>query len=174
MALRAVLTTGVVYLRKLYAGAGGESYTPSGVIHTDVTQAATAANQTLTTLATFTLPANSLAANGQVLRITAWGQNGANGNTKNYFLGLGGDTIVSRATTGNAVGWMMQAIIVRTASDTYDATGWSSVGGSMANNVPAAGSEDFTGALTITLKAQNGTASAGDCVFDGLMIEILP
>jgi hypothetical protein len=172
-AIKALLTTGVAYLRSIGAGAGTGSIIPAGKLHSDVTQAATGANTDLTTLATYTLPANTLNRDGMAIRILAFGKTGETGNTKNFFITLGGDTVLSRSSSGNNVGWWAEAIIVRTGSGTYDYTGNSTFGTSASAATPAAASEDFTTALTITVKGLNGTAAAGDCVLDGWVIEVL-
>jgi len=174
MSIRAAFTSGVAWLRHVSIGGGTETAKLGGVIHIDATHAATIADTNLTTLVTYSLPANTLNTDGQSLRLTAWGQNAANGNTKNYFLTFGGDTVASRGTSNSGTGWRLEAVLTRVGANSYDYSGLSIDGTSMTAGVPANASETMTAAIVIAVKALNGSASADDCQFDGILIEFLP
>jgi hypothetical protein len=172
----AYLTRGVAYLRSLQVGAGSQTSVPAGAVHVTTTTAATAADQVLTTLATYTFPASSLTKDGDTIRVTAWGDLGATANTKNLFITLGNDTILSRASAGNNVGFWMQAIAVRISATQYDYMGVSMVNGetTFATKTTQAANETWTDSRAIAFKGQNGTAAANDIVFHGMLVEVIP
>lgn len=143
------------------------------VLHVDTTEAATTAVTTLETLWSWVMPAFTLARAGQAIEIVAFGKFGANGNTKNLFLNMGGDAVLARASTGNGTGWVMRARVIRLTSGTYIAQGDAIMATTAFASVPAAASEDFTTDLTLAMKSQNGTASAGDTVFQGVIVRKL-
>lgn len=160
------------------AGASTETFAGAGVINTDSTQLATGADTNDTTLFTYTLPASALNANGRLIRVTAYGSLGANGNTKTVRLkwnGTSGTTVVSFTGTNSAAKWMAVGHIHRTASGAQDLFGILPVTGAstdVGTNFATASATD-SGAIVIAVTAQNGTASAGDITYEGSIIEFL-
>ena len=63
------------------------------------TSTSTGADTTETDLQSYTLPANVLGTNGRAIRIRAWGDTAANGNTKTIRLKFGGTTLQLNNTT---------------------------------------------------------------------------
>ena len=67
-----------------------------------------------------TLPANALGdKDGRGLRIFAAGQTGANGNSKNFGVGLNGSQVSQHSETANDEGWNMIIHLVRVSSDSF-------------------------------------------------------
>lgn len=156
-------------------GSGSATATLAGVLTTNTTQAGTIADTNETDLWTYTLPANSLNANGKSVRIRVVGSTAANGNTKTVRLYFGGTvirTIVNGASNNET--WGADALVVRTGAATEFATTHSIVAGTPTIVITAAGpSADTTAAIVIKVTGQNGTASANDIVFRAALVECL-
>jgi hypothetical protein len=161
-------------LFRTYPGGGATSLgAPAklcGTLDVSTTTSQTAADTNLTTLYSFTLAPNTLTAAGQGVEISAWGAFGATANTKNEFISFGGTTIYNRSSTGNAVGWHITSRVIRITATSEAYMGDSDLGGTAFAMVPATASEDLTTGLVIAMKSQNGTAAAGDTVFNGARV----
>lgn len=175
-AVRAALTTGVVYLRSIFAGGGTASFLPSGFLTKSVTTASTPADTNETDLWTYSLPANTLDANAKGVRITVFGSYAANGNNKTIKLYFGATVISdSGAAAANGTNWRFDATVLRTGASAEVANvlrviGAYAAGTGNSHSTPAA---DTTGAITIKMTGQNGTANAGDIIFRGATVEII-
>lgn len=158
----------------LKMGTGTGVAEASGKANVNTTAAGTPASTAETDLITYSLPANSLSANGQLLRITVWGTTGANGNTKTIRLYFGG-TVVRQIgpTAPNNQDWRIEAIVVRTGANTQDAFGFEMVDASNVFTTHSEPSDDTTGAITIKVTGENGTAASNDIVAEGLLVEYL-
>jgi hypothetical protein len=153
--------------------------TLGGVLTVNTTQTATAANTTETDLWTYSLPANALSADGKGVRITVFGTTAATANTKNIRLYFGSTVLESGgalALNGNA--WRVVAEVYRTGASAQLASALATVSindGSTGTartrlTTPA---ETLSGAITIKVTGQNGTAAANDIVFRGAIVEAL-
>ena len=157
------------------AGTGTETFKSSGTIHRDTTQAATPNNTNPLTAATYTLPANTLATNGDKVIIRAWGYFGATVNAKTIRLQYAGNDIANFiATTSNAGTWVMTGEITRTAASaqiTFGQTLINAVALRVVNSTLAVanGSDQ-----TITVVLTNGTNTADDIVFKELSVYYEP
>ena len=70
-------------------------------------------------LMTYSIPANSLSANGKGIRITAWGATGNNANAKTLIFTFGATNAgVTGLTVSIAGAWVAQVVIVRSAANT--------------------------------------------------------
>lgn len=127
-----------------------------------------------TTFSSYSLPASSLAVNGQSIRITAWGSLANNGNTKTIRIKFGGTTILTAATTIGNGGWTATAHVFRTGAATQKATGQAIVGGAVSAiiNNPTSPAETLSGAVTVVSTGQSGTAGS-DVLQEGFFIEFL-
>lgn len=156
------------------AGAGTETFGPCGLIEANVTPAATTAVTTEETLWTYTLPANTLSANGAGLQIIAHGGLAANGNSKTVRVYFGASVVTSFTLgTGGASGWRAVADVLR-----KDAT--NQIGsGQLAHNATFQVSaiqptETLSGAIVIKVTGQNGSANANDITFRFVTVKYCP
>lgn len=159
------------------AGGGSATYHPCGIIAASTTSAATVADTAETDLWSYTLPANTLNANGQALRIRVFGLTAANGNTKTVKLYFGALAYTVNAATSapNGVQWFSEAVIIRTGASAQIRNKWGVVGAVPENTtVSTSLASDTTAAITIKITGQNGTASAGDITFSGALVEFCP
>lgn len=173
-AVKAILTTGVAYLRSLAVGTGTATVVPSGRLTTVTTQVGTDANTNEKDLATYSLPAGSLATDGQAVKITAFGTVAANGNTKTIRIYFGSTVIRARVTTANGVAWYFEGTVVRTSATAQKATADITISGPGPAPEYTTPAETLANAVTIKVTGQNGTGQANEIVLQGLMVEVLP
>lgn len=160
------------------AGTGSGTYVTSGVLTASTTQVGTGADTNETDLWTYSLPANTLSANGKGVRVTVFGSCASNTNAKTIKTYFGSTVVVSNATSNaSTVIWQAEAVILRTGASAQLSEGWTLAGGtnSLNNNglaltTPA---ETTTGAIVIKVTGQNGTAVANDIVFRGAVVEYM-
>jgi hypothetical protein len=152
--------------------------TASGVLTVGTTQVGTDAAVTEKDLWTYSLPANTLSANGKTVRVSAFGTVANNANNKTIKLYFNGTSITTTTTVAATAGWRIEADIVRTASGAQIscATVWTF---NTAGNVPARNIQvtshtaTDTAAIAIKVTGQNGTANANDIVFRVASVEVL-
>lgn len=157
------------------AGTGSETFRPNGVINIDTTSGATTAVTTEETLITYTLPANTLNANGKGVRIRVTGQTANNANTKTIRLYFGSTVLMSNdiTTTPNSQSWEFDAMVIRTSSTTEKCISRGTVATASQTTTYTGAGEDVTATIVIKVTGQNGTASASDITAQMLMVEYL-
>ena len=144
-----------------------------GVLNVNTTSRATTGTSE-EVLATYTLPANTLSANGKAIRVTAWGTTAANGNNKTArirFGGIAGTNIALGTFSTNDGGWEAVAVLVRTGASTQTSAGTvrSLTGGT---TVGLATAQTMSNAIDIVVTGTTPT-SAGDITFKCLLVEAL-
>ena len=155
-------------------GTGAGLAQASGTANVNTTAVGTDADLLEKTLITYDLPANSLSANGKLVKIRVWGTTAANANTKTIRLYFG--TAVVRqigASATNDEDWIMEAIVVRTGAATQDAIGFELVNNSTVFTTHSEPAEDETAAITIRVTGENAVATANDIVAEGMLVEYL-
>lgn len=149
----------------------------SGALTVSTTSAQTGADTNETDLWTYSLPANTLSANGKGVRVTAWGNKAANANTVTPRLYFGATVLASASIVTSGAVWRITADVLRTgaSAETAFATIMYAASGNDSNFVPSRPepAADTTAAITIKVTGQNGTASAGDIVFRGAIVELI-
>lgn len=147
-------------------GTGTGTFKGSGLQNSQNGSVGTDAVITEKDLYTYTLPANSLAVNGQTIELYAWGTTAANTNTKTVRLYFGGVVVMSNDVTGspNNVNWYLYAKIARTGSATELSIGQGIVGTTNQTATFQALTADTTSTITVKVTGQNGTANASDIV----------
>lgn len=122
-----------------------------------------------TTLATVTIPAGAMGANGQVEIWTLWAFTGS--NTKTARVKFGGTTYASAAPTTHASGHLVSRIGNRNATNSQ--VGPVSVGTSTSSLAPVTSAVDTTAAVNIEITGQ--LAAAGDSItLESYLITIIP
>lgn len=160
---------------KYQAGQGTASYRPSGVILVNTTTQATVGTSE-ETLATVTIPANTLSANGQALRFSAFFSTAANGNTKIVRVrwnATNGNIITAASTATSAGPIIVMGYVVRTGAATQllAGPGWGQAG--TANNAFVADTVALTGDVVVYVRGVTASAIA-DMTFQALIVEYLP
>lgn len=149
------------FLEKVFRITGGNyGLTLSGNLDVNTTQTSNSGAGE-TDLITYSLPANSLVNDGDVLEVKAWGTYAANGNNKTVKLKFGSQTILDTgAVAANSGAWEINATIVRLSATTQTISamiisGNSSVADSATRT---AGTQTLSSDLTIKCTGQ-GTSS---------------
>ena len=151
----------------------GTPGTPVTVLHVSTTsQATTGTSEEV--LATYTLPANTLSANGKAIRVTASFKHAANtnGTTERIrFGGISGDVVASMSFSVNGGDAVLTATIIRTGATTQAAYG---IGfpGATPPVVVATPSQTLANAIDVVVTGTTPT-SAADVTFRTLLVEAL-
>ena len=164
-------------------GTGASAPTLSGVLTTSVTAVGNVGTGE-DDLITYSLPANSLASNGQTIRVHAWGTLAGNANTKilRFYFGTATGIAVTlipfaTATALIAGQWMLEAIIVRTGSSTQSIIArFTQLSGAAADtrdlvldrNIVSATQTDTA---AITVKCTGQATDDNDIVQSGMVVE---
>jgi len=157
-------------------GDGGTVVRDAGFVA--ATAVGTDADTNEKTLQSFTLPANTLHASAHsLLRIHAQGSFAANANTKTARLKFGSTLVATLTGAFNNGIWVLDAFIAGiAAAQSIYVSGRVTIASAIdfqADAGRAAGAEDGTTALTITVTGENGTAAADDVVCDFMTVEYL-
>lgn len=124
------------------------------------------------TLATYSLPAATLATNAEAIEIMAWGTAKATANNKTQTIDFGGTTVASTGAVANNGGvWQLRATIFRTSATAQAAVGsaLSATTPALSNSTPA---ETLSGAITINITSTNVTDTDGT-TFKGLLVHFV-
>lgn len=148
--------------------------TVTGTLTTAYTAVGTTAVTTEEDLWTYSLPAGALNADGRGVRIIAWGTFAANANNKTVkvYFGATNNSSASYTTAPNGTLWKFTVDILRGSATTQFGSSLFSAGGLSGTNIMAP-TETLSGAVTIKVTGQNGTAVANDIVFRGGYVETI-
>jgi hypothetical protein len=155
------------------AGTGTETFKVGGVIEANVTQAPSAATNTTQTLMTYSLPANTLDANGRGVRVHAWGAFAANAAPKTLQLNVGGASRNTGAVTQSGSSWVIEAVVFRSAANNQKMIFKQNVGGVVLAPKSTSDTSVDTGAIVISLAGLDASAATGNILVDGLVVEYL-
>lgn len=132
------------------------------------------------TLMSYSLPANSLSANGKAVEIEAWGITANNSNPKTVTLDFGATSVLTNALTVSVAGvWYIKATVVRTGAGAQAAIATLNAANNtttvdVESTTPAA---DETAAITIkctgTVTDGGGGINNNDIVQRGLVVKFL-
>ena len=156
------------------AGGGTDEAAIGGVLDVNTTEYSTPADTAEHDAITYSLPANTLNANGKIIRLTAWGELAGNGNLKTIKLYCG-STAINNANTAAAgqTNFRFTADIIRTGAGAQESIGYSMFKTNTFGSGFTTPAEDETGAITLKITVQNGAVSAADIVVHGMMVEVL-
>jgi hypothetical protein len=156
------------------AGAGAAAIAQAGLVFATAVSTGNGADTTDDTLATFSLPANSLNANNKVMRIRAWGVTAANGNNKTIKLFFGATNLSSGVVTSNNKSWSISMDVIRSGTSTQATYASCQVDTSVVAPAYQAATETDTAAIVIKATGASGTTgAANDVVLKGMTIEFL-
>ncbi len=140
-----------------------------------LTAVVTAASNTTSaeqTLATYTLPANRIAATGDAVKIKCWGTTAANVNLKSVKIYFGA-TSFSSATLGGAPNnkkFILDMMVVRTAAATQIINGQLAMDLTpISIQTSTSGTDSF--ASNVTIKCTGTGASNSDITMEGMLVE---
>lgn len=128
-------------------------------------------------LITYSLPAGTLATDGQGVRVTAWGVFAVNANAKQVIGNFGGTSTVtsSSSTTFNNISWEIRYLVIRTSATTQISIGTfitpDGAATAIAQQYTTPG-ETLSGAITI--KCRGDGVADNDVIQRGLLVELIP
>lgn len=128
-----------------------------------------------TTVFTHTLSANTLASNGDAIRLTIWGTFAANANNKTIRIKFGATTITTvGAGAFNSGSFHYTTIVLRTSStaQTASTTGYLNSSTTASRGDVASPSETLSGSVTVSVTLQG--SSDNDAVLNAAILELLP
>lgn len=154
-----------------YGGGGSSTGT---LLYSNTTSVGTDADTSEKTLMTYTLPANSLDANGEGIHVRVWGYYASNSNNKTIRLKYGSSTAVTGGPGAyNNTTWTIDSYFIRdTASNNRTSNVLANNSTTFSHNRPT-NTEDTSADITIVLTGQNGTASANDIICEGMIVEFI-
>ncbi len=151
------------------AGDGAGTYIPSGAINVNTTLQATTGT-VKQTLASFSLPANSLSATGKGVRIACSFDAAANANSKTATIDVGSQTFLSTTTTSGS-GILLKVTAYKTGANTQLGLGHTqSVAAAGGGIIHTSGTQTDTAAILLACTATTPTA-AGDVTFRSMLVE---
>jgi hypothetical protein len=148
-----------------------------GKLYANGVTVGTGADTTEDTLYTYTLPANTLANTGDMLRIRCGTTSPATATNKTVKLYFGASSFSTGAVAVNPGSFNTELIVIRTGAATQAVWG-SGSGGDDGTQVVllatyTAGTDDLTTALTIKCTGTNGTANANDISGRFMSVELV-
>jgi hypothetical protein len=123
-------------------------------------------------LRSYTLPGNTLNADGDALRIKAWGQTGATANTKTIKFYFGATAVQLYGSTGSSAHFEVNISVVRTGAATQHYKGISIVTGSVATNASTTAAETLSGDIVLSFTGESSGAADNDVLLYGFEVEI--
>ncbi len=124
-------------------------------------------------LMSYTMPAATLSADGQTIRITVWGTTANNANAKTIVLNFGATLVTINATTAapNNQNWRAVFEVVRTGAATQKLSGSGTAGAVLEGTYNASPTATLSGAVVI--KVTGAATTDNDIVQNGMLIEQL-
>ena len=151
------------------------------LLYVSTTTTGTPASTDETTLASYTLPANTLSVDGDYIEVTASGSFAANGNNKTVRLYFGAEIFDTDPQPENNKQWELKARIFRTGatSQKYKIRMVSEsivapalpFGTTTSLSYAGTASETLTSTVAISVTGQNGTANANDIILETFTVE---
>lgn len=146
----------------------------NGIISVDTTAASNSGSGE-TDLITYTVTANTLENNGDIVSVKAWGVFAANANNKTLKLKFGSQTILTTgAVAANDGSWEINATIIRKTPTTQEITAsiTSSNTSITQSSTRTAGTQDLT--TDVIIKCTGQGTSTTDLTEDALVIGLTP
>lgn len=146
-----------------------------GLLNAQTAAVSTGAGTAEQVLQTYTMPANTLSAAGQSVRVRCWGVTAATANNKTRKIYVGAMALATAAEAANAQPWSLEINVMRTAAATqqYFARGLAGTGGITNLQGVGQGTDDLTAGVVIKCTATDGTDAAGDVTANGMITEMV-
>ena len=155
----------------LVAGTGTATYGAAGMIARTEGPVNSGNTATSQTLASYTLPAKTLASVGEEIEVIAWGTTAGNAASKSIALNIGGATVTTGSQVGSGYVWLLTGKYIKQApnAQNYLFTG-SGSGGAVTAKAGTDTSVD-TGTIAITCVATDASAASSDITLLGFTVE---
>jgi hypothetical protein len=157
--------------KSFVAGLGTAVFGASGNISTQVGVIGSSATNTTQTLASYVLPASTLAIAGNGIMVTAWGQKAANAAPCTLALNIGGMTINSGAISASGSSWMSEGIYFKSAASAQVGNLNQVFGNTVSKTVSGTDTSVDTGTINISVTMLDASAGQSNILLDGLIVE---
>jgi hypothetical protein len=122
-------------------------------------------------IATYTIPANTLAVNGQSVWFEAWGVfNGSSTDVATILVELNGQTILSKQAATNDSAWVLRGRIIRTGATSQQSWAWTDFGFGGSATASEALTQTLSNNLDLTISAISVPALTDHVVCDGFLV----
>lgn len=156
---------------EMYGGSVVASvFTPSGTINTSAAPIGSSATNTTQTLASYSLPANTLDAVGRQLEIMSWGRTANNAAPKNLRMAFGGAGFQSGTQTGAAYSWSITGLVLKNAASQQNIRFSGTASGGAITLSSSTDTSVDTGAITISLTCADASAAQSNIFLDGFTV----
>lgn len=172
----AKLTTGTLPAARIAAGSLDNTVLSSITkIYTKYSATGTTAVTTEETLASTTLSAGLLSADGMGIKVEVFGTTASNVNTKTIRVKVDGNTIVSNGTTTapNGLNWEAEMTILRSGATSSTSKGMIAFDGVADEVDTSKPGITWANAIDVAVTGQNGTASANDIVVELVVVTLI-
>lgn len=126
-----------------------------------------------TTLQTYTVAPNLLAAGGDSMRVTCWGQFNGSAATKTVRLYFGASVVTASAATTSSGGWQLTQVVTRKSATTQGYTGQGIANATVAPGVGIDGAETLTAAVLVKCTGQSSVSELNAVTANGMVVEAL-
>lgn len=150
-------------------GSGAAIGGPQGNIFTFGGSVGNGADTTEDTLATYSMPANTLNAIGRGLFIYAWGSMTAVAN-KTGKLYFGASTVSTGLISATSESWSLEMVVLKSAANVQQISAQLINAATHGGVTNSAGSETDTAAIVIKVTGQNSASTANGIVCNGLIV----
>jgi hypothetical protein len=156
-------------------GGGGQA-APAGIgiggnINRQIGTIGSSATNTTQTLATYSLPPNTLKSVNNGILVQAWGRKAGNAAPVTLALNVGGTTINTGSFTSSGSHWFLDALIYKTAANAQQELYTGQLGATLVTPKSTNDTSVDTGTITITVQALDASAGQSNVLLDGLVTE---
>lgn len=144
----------------------------AGNLSVSVSQIGSSATNTTQTLKSYTLPADTLNADGRGVKITAWGTFAGNAAPKTMQLNFGGASINAGSVTQSGSTWLFEGYVYRSAANTQRILFKQNVGGVVVVPKSTSDTSVDTGTISISVQGLDASATQSNILCNGLVVEL--
>lgn len=163
--------TADLYGTGIVAGTGTATFAASGNIAKTVGPVNSGNTNTSQTLASYVLPANTLASAGQEIQITAWGTVANNAAPKSIVMNMGGTTVTSGTQTGAAYAWYIDGTYMKTAANAQAYLYSGAASGGIVTQKAGTDTSVDTGTIATNLVITDASAASSNVTLLGYTVE---
>lgn len=153
------------------AGGGTATYKAEGQIATTAGPITSGNTNTSQTLASYTLPANTLKNVGQEVVVTAWGTVAGNAAAKSIVMNIGGTTVTTGTQTGSGYAWFIDGQYMKTSGNAQSYLFSGAASGGVVTQKAGTDTSVDTGTIAISLVATDASAASSDITLLGFAVE---
>lgn len=157
-------------LIELYGGSAAPWAPGGGTISNTVGPVGSSATNTSQTLASYTVPASTLATAGQQLQIIAWGRTANNAAPKQMALKFGGAAFQTGTQTGAAYTWSLEGLVMKSASNQQNIRYQGVASGGALTLAASTDTSIDTSTIAVSVTCADASAAQSNILMDGFTV----